>query len=340
MKKNGTILIFLIAVSFFPVVLTSSAQSPTPTVNNYQILKVNLHAHTNYSDGTYSPSELVDVYKDAGYDVLGITDHNTIAGYEEALSEGEKVGLIVVCGEEVTCSWSDGSWKHVLALFTNKSIGVDEGSDVEVAAIFDAIHAQNGIGIVAHPWFSWNNWQKYTNETCIDGWEVDYSMTWIMQSDYIYMLGHDFHNATFLELLPNYYTYVLAQNRTDAGVKEALMQKRIVVYGDGNLYGSAYALGLYFQNLATPSPTNTPLAPTATPSPTIVSTSTPTSSTFPSPFPSNQPTLSPEPTRDSRFVLPIGAFFIGCVLGIAVIAIMVMLFLKKSLKSNSRNRKL
>jgi PHP domain len=337
MKKNGAILFFLMIISLLPACFASSAQSPSPTVTSYQILKVNLHAHTNYSDGTYSPSELVDIYKDAGYDVLGITDHNTVAGYEEALSEGKKVGLIVVCGEEVTCSWSDGSWKHVLALFTNKSIGVAEGSDVEVEAIFDAIHTQNGIGIVAHPWFSWDNWQKYTNETCIDGWEVDYSMTWILQSDYIYMLGHDFHNATFLELLPNYYTYVLAQNRTEAGVKEALMQKRIVVNGDGNLYGSAYALGLYFQSVATPSPTNTPLTPTATPSPTRVPSLTPTSSTFLSPSPSNQQTFSPEPTRESRFVIPIGAFIIGC---ISVIAIMIMLFLKRSLKSGLRNRKL
>jgi hypothetical protein len=325
MKKNTIILIFLMMASFFSMCLTSTAQSPSPSSKPYQILKVNFHAHTNYSDGIYAPSELVDIYKAAGYDVLGITDHSTVAGYEEALSEGEKVGLIVVCGEEVSCSWYDGSWKHVLALFTNESTGIAEDSDVEVSGIFDAIHAQNGIGIVAHPWLSWANWQNYTNEGCIDGWEVDYSMSWVLESDYIYMLGHDFHNATFLELLPNYCTYVMAENRTEEGVKEALIEKRIVVYGDGNLYGSAHALQLYFENIETPSPTN-PVPPTATPEPTAPLTPTPTSSNH---SPTGSPTASPNPTDNAPLIFPSEAVFAGWFFGIAVIAIIVLLVLRK-----------
>jgi PHP domain len=328
MKKTWAILIFLLIVSLFPVYLTSSAQSPSPAVAPYQILKVNLHAHTNYSDGTYSPSELVDIYKDAGYDVLGITDHNTIAGCNEAISEGEKVGLVVISGEEVTCSWSDGSWKHVIALFTNESIGFAEGSDVEVAAIFDTIHAKNGIAIVAHPWYSWVNWQTYTNETYIDGWEADYTMAWILESNYIYTLGHDFHNATFLELLPNFYTYVLAENRTEAGVKEALMERRIVMYGNGSLYGSPTALQLYSDNIETPSSNTPPPTPTATPRPTAPLTPTPSPS-IPSASPSDSSTASPEPSRDAEFVLAQETFFLGCVLVILVIAILVILVLKK-----------
>jgi len=325
MKKNTITLIFLTMAYFFSMCLTSTAQSPSPPSNPYQILKVNLHAHTNFSDGTYSPSELVDAYKAAGYDVLGITDHSTVSGYEEALAEGEKVGLIVVCGEEVSCSWYDGSWKHVLALFTNESTGIAEGSDVEVTDIFDAIHAQNGIGIVAHPWFSWDNWQNYTNEGYIDGWEVDYSMSWVLESDYIYMLGHDFHNTTFLELLPNYYTYVFAENRTESGVKAALIEKRIVVYGDGSLYGSAHALQLYFENLETPSPTN--LVPsTATPEPTDSLTPTPNSS---NPSPSDSPTASPNPTDNAPLIFPSEVVFDGRVFGIAVIATIVLLVLRK-----------
>ncbi len=318
----------------------SVAQNPAPQSSYYQILKVNLHSHTNYSDGTYNPSELVDLYKNAGYDVLGITDHNTVAGYEEALAEAEKVGLIVICGEEVTCSWSDGSWKHVLSLFNNESVNGVEGSDREVRAIFDAIHTQNGIGIIAHPWYSWNKWQTYANETYIDGWEVDYSMNWILQSNYIYLLGHDFHNASFVELLPNYFTYVLAQNRTEAGVKEALMQRRIVVYGDGNLYGSAYAIGLYFENLATPSPTDSKPTPTATPSSTLVPQPLPTSSTSPSPYPANLPTPSPELGGDSTFIFPLSPLFVGSFFGLVGAIIVVLLFLKKGSKSNGSNRKL
>lgn len=316
------------------------AQNPAPQSSNYQILKINLHSHTNYSDGTYIASELVDLYKNAGYDVLGITDHNTVAGYEEALAEAEKVGLIVIRGEEVTCSWSDGSWKHVLSLFINESIQVVEGSDWDVKAIFDAIHAQNGIGIVAHPWYSWDNWQTYTNETYVDGWEVDYSMNWILQSDYIYLVGHDFHNASFLELLPKYCTYVLAQNRTEAGVKEALMQRRIVVDGDGNLYGSAYALGLYFENLAKPSPTILTPSPTVTPLPTLAPAPSATYFNSPSAYPTDRPTPSPEPGVDSTFVFPLSPLFVVSVSGMVGAVIVVLLFFRKRSKSNGINRKL
>ena len=153
-------------------------------------------------------------------------------------------------------------------------------------------------------------------------------MAWILESNYIYTLGHDFHNATFLELLPNYYTYILAENRTEAGVKEALMERRIVMYGNGSLYGSPTALQLYSDSIETPPP-NTP-APTsaATPRPTAPLTPTPNPS-IPSPSPSDSSTASPEPTRDAKSVLPQESFFLGCVLVISVIAILVILVLKK-----------
>jgi hypothetical protein len=202
---------------------------------------------------------------------------------------------------------------------------------VEVREIFDAIHAQSGIGIVAHPWYSWNNWQAYTNETYIDGWEVDYSMAWILQSDYIYLIGHDFHNSTFLELLPNYYTYVLAQNRTEAGVKEALLEKRIVVYGDGKLYGSSPALGLYFETLATPSPVNPTSILTPTPPPITTPTLTPAFSSSPLPSSPNEQISTPGPIENSTFVLP-PVFFVESVLGIALITFIVLLFRKKKPK--------
>jgi hypothetical protein len=275
----------------------------------------------------------VNIYKDAGYDVLAITDHCTVAGYAEAFSEGEKVGLTVICGEEVACSWSDGLYKHVIALFTNQSVGFAEDSDVEIPTIFDSIHAQNGIGIVAHAWLSWNNWQNYTDESCIDGWEVDYSMAWTLESDYIYVLGHDFHNETWLQGISNYWTYLLAENRTEAGVREALMDKRIVVYGNGTLYGSTYALNLYAQNQGpeTPSPT-----PTSTPTPAPIPTLTPSArTTTPTPTPTATPTSSaestptPEPTRTGTNTVPPEAIYAAAALGVTAVAAIAIITLKR-----------
>lgn len=291
------ILLAIFAVfSLLSVCFASADQNPAIQPHTYQVLKVNLHAHTTYSDGTYTPAQLVNIYKNAGYDVLAITDHSTVAGYGEAFSEGNIVGLTVIRGEEVTCSWSDGSQKHVVALFINQSVDISGNSNVEIPVIFDAIHARGGIGIVAHAWRAWSNWKNYTNEPRIDGWEVDSSMAWVLESGSIYVLDHDFHNATWLEGIQSYWTYLLAENRTEAGVRDALIERRIVIYGNGALYGSAYALSLYSQNqdgLKIPSPT-----PTASPTPTLSPSSSPTPSPTPTPTatPTPTPTVTPTPT--------------------------------------------
>ncbi|HEY1213170.1 MAG TPA: PHP domain-containing protein, partial [Bryobacteraceae bacterium] len=46
---------------------------------------IDLHSHTNESDGTLSPLELVDLASRIGLDAIAITDHDTFAGYEKAL---------------------------------------------------------------------------------------------------------------------------------------------------------------------------------------------------------------------------------------------------------------
>src|SRR4030042_2276951 len=147
MKNNKAILVVLATLSFLLVYPATATQNIVIQPHTYQVLKVNFHATTTYSDGTYTPSQLVNIYKDAGYDVLAITDHSTVAGYGEAYTEGTNIGLTVVRGEEVTCSWSDVSPKHVVALFINQSVGISGNSNVEIPVIFDAIHAQGGIGI-------------------------------------------------------------------------------------------------------------------------------------------------------------------------------------------------
>jgi hypothetical protein len=111
--------------------------------------------------------------------------------------------------------------------------------------------------------------------------EVDYSMAWMLESGSIYMLNHDFHNETWLPVIRSYWTYLLAENRTEAGVRDALMERRIVIYGNGTLYGSAHAMSLYTQNqdelkIPTPTPTVHPHLPT--PNPTQTPTQAPTAS--------------------------------------------------------------
>ena len=61
-----------------------------------------LHTHTTASDGQYSPAELVMLAKERGLDVLAVTDHDTIAGVNEARRAGETLGLVVIQGVELS----------------------------------------------------------------------------------------------------------------------------------------------------------------------------------------------------------------------------------------------
>jgi 3',5'-nucleoside bisphosphate phosphatase len=74
---------------------------------------VDLHIHTTASDGAMSPSEMVRYAKDKGLRAIAITDHDTIEGLGEALSEGERIGIEVIPGIEISAEHSPGSM-HLL----------------------------------------------------------------------------------------------------------------------------------------------------------------------------------------------------------------------------------
>ncbi|KAH3743410.1 error-prone DNA polymerase [Pelomyxa schiedti] len=61
-----------------------------------------LHNHTTASDGTYTPAQLVQVARDLGIKVLGVTDHDTLAGLDEAEREAQALGIKFVPGVEVS----------------------------------------------------------------------------------------------------------------------------------------------------------------------------------------------------------------------------------------------
>ncbi len=60
-----------------------------------------LHTHTYYSDGQISPKELVKLAKKRGIKNLALTDHNSIKGVREALSEGKKQGIRIIPALEI-----------------------------------------------------------------------------------------------------------------------------------------------------------------------------------------------------------------------------------------------
>ena len=61
-----------------------------------------LHTHTTASDGQYTPAELVHLAKERGLQALAVTDHDTVAGVDEAMAAGEALGLRVIRGVELS----------------------------------------------------------------------------------------------------------------------------------------------------------------------------------------------------------------------------------------------
>src|SRR5262249_17638175 len=130
------------------------------------------HAHTTFSDGAFSPAELVDVYGAAGFDVLAITDHvyrsdldcahvprrravraENYAHYLETIeTERERAqrahGMLLIPGLELTYEHDDPRRAaHALALGLRAWIDVDDGLD-------EALCQARSLGaalVAAHP---------------------------------------------------------------------------------------------------------------------------------------------------------------------------------------------
>jgi predicted metal-dependent phosphoesterase TrpH len=82
---------------------------------------IDLHTHTNESDGSCTPLELVDRALAIGLDALGISDHDTFAGYDQAVEPARAYGLDLVCGIELSVRMKDRPRSvHVLAYFLDQ----------------------------------------------------------------------------------------------------------------------------------------------------------------------------------------------------------------------------
>ena len=75
--------------------------------------RIDLHTHSNRSDGTFTPAELVRPAAERELDAVALTDHDTTDGLEEALAEGARSGVEVVPGVEFSAEF-DHTSVHVL----------------------------------------------------------------------------------------------------------------------------------------------------------------------------------------------------------------------------------
>jgi len=77
---------------------------------------IDLHTHSNASDGSFPPQEVVRLAKERRLKALALTDHDTIDGLPEAMAAGQEFGIEVIPGVEISARHANGSM-HILGYF-------------------------------------------------------------------------------------------------------------------------------------------------------------------------------------------------------------------------------
>jgi predicted metal-dependent phosphoesterase TrpH len=80
---------------------------------------IDLHTHSLASDGTDSPAELINKAHASGITVLGLMDHDTVAGWDEATMY-LRPGMSLVLGSEISCQTLDGISVHMLGMLFDR----------------------------------------------------------------------------------------------------------------------------------------------------------------------------------------------------------------------------
>lgn len=112
-------------------------------------LRIDMHVHTRYSgDSWLDPAAVVSIAKARGLDGIAVTDHGTIRGGLEARAANRDPAFTVVVGAEYATDCG-----HVVGLFLERELELARvaGQVLRYAAVVDAIHAQGGIAVLAHP---------------------------------------------------------------------------------------------------------------------------------------------------------------------------------------------
>jgi predicted metal-dependent phosphoesterase TrpH len=68
-------------------------------------MRIDLHTHSTVSDGTLSPTGVIEAAVAAGLDVVALTDHDSLRGWPEAAQAAGRAGIVFVPGVEISCRW-------------------------------------------------------------------------------------------------------------------------------------------------------------------------------------------------------------------------------------------
>lgn len=118
-------------------------------------MRIDLHTHSDRSDGTDAPAELIRRAARLGLDMVALSDHDTVDGWLEAAAAAEVCGIDLVPGIEISCRYA-GAGVHLLAYFLDPTYpplvaeleAILAGRNARLPAILDQLHSL-GIDVTA-----------------------------------------------------------------------------------------------------------------------------------------------------------------------------------------------
>ena len=245
-----------------------------PDVPGYVTLKCDFHMHTVFSDGRVWPSVRPEEAWREGLDAFAITDHieyqehkedvrkDLNRSYELALGSAEALGLQIIKGAEITREMPPG---HLNAIFLKdvSALDAEEWKDAIKAAV-----EQKAFVFWNHPgwkgqqpegksvWYAehtelYEKRQLHGIEIVNGGEYYPLAHKWCLEKKLTMVGNSDVHNPTNLDYEfhkgeHRTVTLVLAKEKSKKAIKEALRDRRTVVYWKNNLIGEEKYLRAIF----------------------------------------------------------------------------------------------
>ncbi|MFH1371014.1 MAG: Sb-PDE family phosphodiesterase [Planctomycetota bacterium] len=246
-----------------------------PDIPPYRTLKCDFHTHTVFSDGQVWPTVRVEEAWREGLDAIAITDHieykphksdvrpDGERAYEIAKTAGDKIGLIIIRGAEITRDMPPGHFNAIF-LKDTKALDTRDFNDVMKNAL-----SQGAFIFWNHPGWEGQQedgvprWYPIHTEAYEKGWMQGIE---IVNEDSYYPLAHkwatekkltivgnsDIHNPMCLaydcckgEHRPM--TLVFVKDRNEDGIKEALQAHRTAIYYKNSIIGDEKFIRAIFE---------------------------------------------------------------------------------------------
>ncbi len=257
----------------FPTIFGPPATVDTMEPTRYEVLRGDFHMHTPHSDGSLSPADRVIEAWRYGYDVIAITDHGSVAAYDEALATAQALDILLLRGMETGLSGQE----HLVTLDfaagyphrnPHRWAETRGSSHVFYQDEWRSLAAAGGYVLYAHPHVGlrepmlWGISQgllqgiEVRNDFVGSGWNTveslgtywyPFALDWAVAHSLTIFADSDVHNAR--GPVEQATTLVVVKDRSREGVLEALRAGRTLACFNHMLCAHRWVLELVMANL-------------------------------------------------------------------------------------------